>query len=188
MIFANGGTGEHQGTAHLTGFVGFFLTLEGIFWLLFSQNLDAQGPSRPWPFALGTMTTFLALSQTVTALIQEFLVGFAAAQAADPGIPASGHRLVPFEALGQIPFLILLSLGGAIWVLVTYAAPLITAICSPVRGGQRWVFAVYYCAFQIPICWAYASAWRLQYVPPDQPTNMLSLFAFQFIQPLLWLR
>jgi hypothetical protein len=110
------------------------------------------------------------------------------AQAADPAIPASVHRLVPFEALGQIPFLISLSLGGAIWVLVTYAGPLITAIRSPVRGGQRWVFAVYYCAFQVPICWACASAWRQQYVPPDQPTNMLSLFAFQFIQPLLWLR
>jgi hypothetical protein len=78
MIFANGGTGEHQGTAHLTSsvalFVGFCLTLVGIFLLLFSQNLDAQGLSRPWSFTLGAMTTYLSLSQTVTAFMHEYLL------------------------------------------------------------------------------------------------------------------
>ena len=28
--------------------------------------------------------------------------------------------------------------------------------------------------------------WQLEYVPADQDMNMLSLFALQFIQPVLW--
>jgi hypothetical protein len=31
-------------------------------------------------------------------------------------------------------------------------------------------------------------AWHLQYVPADQPTNMLSIFALQYVQPVLWFR
>jgi hypothetical protein len=79
-------------------------------------------------------------------------------------------------------------MGGAIWILMTYGAPLGVGLRSPVRRSRRWVFAVYYFAIQVPIYWVNASAWRLQYVPPDQPTDMLSLFGLQFVQPLLWLR
>jgi hypothetical protein len=79
-------------------------------------------------------------------------------------------------------------MGGGVWALTTYAAPLIAVLKSPVGGDRRWVFAGYYFALQVPIYWIYARAWQLQYVPADQPTDMLSLFALQFLQPLLWFR
>lgn len=198
MIVGRGGTAEQHIMMHLTSyaalFVGFCLTLTGIFLLLFSQNLDAQGLSRPWPFTLGSITTYLALSQTVTAFMHEYLVGFeSVVGAVRPSVAESAQGIVRLNALkldafGHTPLLVFLLMGGAIWVLITYAAPLGTGLRSPVRGGRRWVCAAYYFALQAPIYWVYASAWHLQYVPADQPTNMLSLFGLQFVQPLLWFR
>ena len=62
------------------------------------------------------------------------------------------------------------------------------ALKCPVRDRRRWVFAAYYFAIQFPIYWVYASVWRQEYVTADQATNMLRLFALQFVQPLLWFR
>ncbi len=193
MIVGLGGAAEQRIMLHLTSyaalFVGFCLTLLGIFWLLFSQNLDAQGLSRPWPFTFGAMTTYLALSQTVTAFMHEYLLGLKSDVGASlPGALETSQSLVPFATLSHTPLLFLLVMGGAIWVLMTYAAPLSIVLRAPVRDGRRWVFAAYYFALQVPIYWVYAAAWHLQYVPANQPSNMLSLFGLQFVQPLLWFR
>ncbi len=53
---------------------------------------------------------------------------------------------------------------------------------------KKWVFAAYYFALQVPIYWVFVEVWHLQYAPTDQTTNLLSLFALQFAQPLPWLR
>lgn len=192
-IVPRGGAAEYHSIAHLTSyaslFVGFCLTLVGILWLLFSQNLDAQGLSRPWPFALGTMTTYLALSQTVTAFMHEYLLGLkSVVEASLPGPSDTSQSLVLSETIGNIPLLFLLVMGSALWILITYAAPLSTILRSPVHGSHRWVFAAYYFALQVPIYWVYASAWHLQYAPADDSTNLLRLFGLQFVQPLLWFR
>lgn len=200
MIVGGGGgaTNAQHVITHLTSFAalffGFCLTLLGLFLFLYSQNLDVQGLSRPWPFTLGSMTTYLALSQTVTAFMHEYLVEFESfVEAAGPILEDQTRSLVrldilELDAVGHTPLFILLVMGGAIWVLITYLAPLSTGIRGPIRGGRRWVFAAYYFAIQVPIYWVYANAWQLQYVPPDQPTDILSLFGLQFVQPLLWLR
>ena len=184
---------DQDGVPHLTSsvalFIGFCLTLLGLFWLLVSQNLDRRGMSRPWPFTVGSMTTYLALSQTVTAFMHEYLVGvILAVEASQPGVAESSATSVGLGALDDTTLLILAVMGGSIWVVTTYAGPLIASLKSPVRGGLRWVFAAYYLALQIPIYWVYATAWRLEYVPEDQSSNMLSLFALQLIQPLFWFR
>ncbi len=183
---------DYHAITHLTSsvalFVGFCLTILGLLWLLFSQNCDAQGMSRPRSFTLGSMTMYLALSQTVTAFMHEYLVGVKSAlEVAQPnGIERSFQPLVRLDALDDSALLILFVMGGGIWVLTTYVAPLAAAIKAPVRGGWRWVFAGYYFSLQVPVYWIYARAWHLEYVPADQPVNMLNLFALQFIQPLLW--
>ena len=191
MAAARSTSADHTDIAHLTSsvalYIGFCLTLLGIYVLLASQNLDAQGLSRPLPFTLGSITTYLALSQTVTAFMHEYLLGFEVVlEAARPG--ESVHSLAGLGALGDTGLLVLFVMGAAVWILTTYVAPLHTGLKSPVPGGQRWIFAGYYLALQIPIYWVHAGAWRLQYVPADQPTNMLSIFALQFVQPLLWFR
>ena len=43
-------------------FVGFCVTLLGLWWLLVSQNQDEQGLSGPWPFTFGAVTTYLRRS------------------------------------------------------------------------------------------------------------------------------
>ena len=53
-------------------FMGFCLTLLGLWLLLYSQNWDELGLSRPLPFTLGAMTVYLALSQTITYLMQSY--------------------------------------------------------------------------------------------------------------------
>ena len=193
MLKTRGASADHLTTAHLTSslalFTGFCLTLLGLWSLLFSQNLDAEGLSRPFPFTLGSITTYAALSQTTTAFMHEYLlVVWSTVEAAQPGVAESAQNLFRFDALGDTALLILLVMGGGVWILTTYVGPLAAVLTGPVRGDRRWVFAGYYFVLQIPIYWVYARAWHLQYVPADQPTNMLSLFALQFLQPLLWLR
>jgi hypothetical protein len=145
--------------------------------------------SRPRPFTLGAITSYLALSQTVTAFMHEYLVGFESmVPAMRSGVAEGSRDIVRFDAVGETALLILLVMGGAIWVLTTYVAPLMAGIKGSVHGGRRWVFVSYYFALQVPIYWVYTRAWHLQYVPADQPMNLLSLFALQFVQPLLWFR
>ena len=185
---------DYDAISHLTSsvalFVGFCLTILGLLWLLFSQNCDAQGMTRPWPFTLGSMTMYLALSQTVTAFMHEYLVGVKSALEASRSAGFEKlQTLVRLDALDDTTLLILFFMGGGgVWVMITYAAPLAAGFMGPIRGGSRWVFAGYYFALQVPIYWIYARAWHLEYVTEDQPINMLSLFALQFLQPLLWFR
>ena len=193
IMAARSTAADHSVTAHLTSFValyiGFCLTILGIYVLLASQNLDAQGLSRPLPFTLGSITTYLALSQTVTAFMHEYLLGFeTVGETVQPGVAQSFQSLVGINSLGDTGLLLLFVMGAAIWVLTTYIAPLRAGLKSPVPKVQRWVIAGYYLALQLPIYWVHAEAWRLQYVPADQPANMLNLFALQFVQPLLWFR
>ena len=79
MLKASGASADHVSAAHLTSslalFTGFCLTLLGLWWLLFSQNLDAEGLSHPFPFTLGSIATYIALSQTTTAFMHEYLLG-----------------------------------------------------------------------------------------------------------------
>jgi hypothetical protein len=98
-IVPRGGAAGYHSIAHLTSyaslFVGFCLTLVGILWLLFSQNLDPQGLSRPWPFVLGTVTTHLAVSQTVTAFMHEYLLGLkSVVEASLPGSSDTSQSLI----------------------------------------------------------------------------------------------
>lgn len=93
-----------------------------------------------------------------------------------------------WHVLGDTTLLLLLVLGAAVWVLITYIAPVIAVLDSPVRGGRRWLLAGYYFALQIPIYWVYSTAWHLEYAPADQTAEVLSLFALQFVQPFLWFR
>lgn len=178
----------HYDTAHFTSsvalFVGFCLTIIGILWLLYSQNIDALGMSRPWPFFLGSMTMYLALSQTVTALMHEYLLKMKSV--IDNAIHTGSPTLIRLDALGEASMLVMFFMGGAIWLSVTYVAPFFSVLSSPVPNGHQWIFAAYYFGLQIPTYWIYARAWHLVYIPPDQPVNMLKLFALQFIQPLLW--
>jgi hypothetical protein len=189
IMAARSTSADHVVMAHLTSsvslYIGFCLTILGIYVLLDSQNLDAQGLSHPLPFTLGSITSYLALSQTVTAFMHQYLLGL---ESVRPGVAESTRSLVSLGTLGDTGLLLLFVMGAVVWVLTTYFAPLRAGLKSPVPNVQRWVFAGYYLALQIPIYWVHAEAWRLQYVPADQPTNMLSLFALQFVQPLLWFR
>ncbi len=190
---ASGALGHHDFLAHLSTtaalFVGFCLTLLGLWWLLVSQNLDEVGLSQPWTFTLGAITTYLALSQTVTAFMHDYLV--AIKTGIETGLPgaAKGLRsLAGYEDLGDSALLILLGIGAATWVLMTYVAPLVTVLRGPVPGKWRWLFAGYYVALQIPIHWVYANAWYLETAPSGHSEGMATLFALQFMQPLLWFR
>ena len=191
ILSAQGMSTNYNHLEHLSSsialFTGFCLTILGIFWLLSSQDLDAQGLSRPLPFTLGSLTSYLALSQTITAFMHEYLLDVELTIAATQPVIATnlGSILLP-AALGDSALLILFSMGSALWILTTYLGPIMMSFKSPIERNQRWLVALYYFAVQIPVYWVYAHAWNLQYVAADQPTNMLQLFALQFMQPVLW--
>ena len=93
-----------------------------------------------------------------------------------------------YEELGDSALLILLGIGGATWVLMTYVAPLVTVLRGPVRGKGRWLIAGYYIALQAPIHWVYANAWYLASGPSGHSESLPVLFALQYMQPVLWFR
>ena len=108
---------DYNAMAHLTAtialFVGFCLTLLGIFWLLSSQDWDAVGLSRPWSFTLGAITTYLALSQTITAFMHEYLVSVGTAiSGSHPAVDKSYQTLIHSAGLGDSALLILFVMGG----------------------------------------------------------------------------
>jgi hypothetical protein len=187
ILKASGASADHVAAAHLTSsaalFVGFCLTFLG---LLASQNLDAEGLSRPWPFTLGSITTYLALSQTITAFMHEYLAAIRAAlEGSQPAVSGSLLNSDRAVALGDVTLLALLAMGARIWVVVTYLAPLLTCRMSPVRGDRRWLLVVYFLALRLPIYWVYARAWHAEYVPANQTVSLVRLFALQFVQPVL---
>ncbi len=133
---------------HLSGtvalFAGFCITVLGLWWLLISQNQDTQGSSKPWPFPFGSITAYLALSQTTSAFMHEYLLGLktgihCAEQATSGFVPG----LIGHDSLGHTAWLVLLVMGAATWFLITYAAPLMTVLRSPLAGPRAWLFAVY---------------------------------------------
>jgi len=190
ILSADRVSGGHAIAVHLTSFValfiGFCLTILGVFWLLRSQDWDALGLSRPREFTLGAITTYLALSQTVTAFMHEYLVAFETA-VGTPQVGVAGGVVLP-NALGDTALLFLLIMGGGIWVLTSYVAPLAAGIKGARLVGGRGLFLGYYLVLQVPVYWVNAKAWQLEYAPLDQTTDVLGLFAMQFVQPLLWFR
>jgi len=177
------------GLAHLSTsialFLGFCLTLLGLWLLLYSQTWDKLGLSRPWPFVLGSMTTYLALSQTVTAFIHEYLLGLKSVFKTIPTGMVDPHD---FMVLNNTVVLILFTMAALIWFLITYIAPMSIFLRhkNPVTIGRRWILALYYLSIQIPIFWIYTITWRLEYTTTEQQLTMAELFALQFIQPVLW--
>ena len=181
---AGGELDHHAVLAHLSStsalFVGFCLTLLGLWWLLLSQNLDAEGLSQPWTFTLGAITTYLALSQTVTAFMHEYLVALqTGVEKALAGAVEGMQSLSRFEHLSHSALLILVGIGGATWILMTYVAPPVTVLRGPVSDHRRWLIAVYYVALQAPIHWVYANAWSLGMGPAGHSQSLPMLFALQ---------
>jgi hypothetical protein len=170
-------------------FVGFCVTLLGLWWLLVSQNQDEQGLSRPWPFTFGAVTTYLALSQTTSAFMQEYLAGLKAAiHAAEKSVSGSVPGLLGHDSLGHTAALTLLAMGAVTWFLVTYAAPLVAVVRGPLAGRRAWVFLVYYLAIQVPVFSVYAWTWHIASLAKGSETNLVNAFALQFVQPVLWFR
>lgn len=171
-------------TSSLASFNGFCLTLLGIIIFLSSQRLDLEGNCKLVPFMLGTITTYFALSQTLTAFMHEFLIRFRA------GLNSSSLESENFtNAINQLDhssLILLYIMGGILWILITYIAPLHAVLSNKDSRKKKSIFLLYYLALQIPVYFIYAKAWQLEYVASEQTSNLFFLFLFQFVQPLLW--
>jgi uncharacterized membrane protein len=176
-----------EGLLHLTTsialFMGFCLTLLGLWIFMFSQNWDKTGLSRPLPFLLGSITTYLALSQTVTAFMYEYLFDLKLMLDA-VNINTKLHHIGKGE--WDFVFILLSIMGGLLWILITYIAPIHSMGKHGIVKGKTLPIVGYYLVIQIPIYWIYAKAWNVQYNTGDQPLNMWEIFALQFLQPILW--
>ena len=72
-------------------------------------------------------------------------------------------------------------MGGLIWVLINYVAPLMVFARrkNPITIGRKWLLAAYFLIIQIPIHWIYAITWNLQYAVKDQSINILQVYMLQ---------
>lgn len=63
-----------------------------------------------------------------------------------------------------------------------------TVLRGALAGRRAWVFAGYYLAIQLPVFWVYAWAWQIAWLAKHAETSVVTVFALQFVQPLLWFR
>lgn len=171
-------------TSSLAAFNGFCLTLLGLMIFLGSQRMDTTGNSKLVPFMFGNLTTYLALSQTITAFMHEYLIRFS--NGLNGSSPEDHYTINPISQLNQSSLIILFIMGGILWVLITYVGPLSSLKKSSITVGKKKLLLFYYVALQVPIYFVYAEAWQFEYISAGQTSNLFYLFLLQFVQPLLW--
>jgi hypothetical protein len=160
-------------------FVGFCLSIIAAAFLLASQELDLEGLSRPWLFSIGDVCMYLALSQSIAGLTRKYLGGI------QKGIEAI-HATHPGATLGDFLGVALMLLSLLAWALTMYVGPCISISRSPLRKRERGVLWGIYASLVLMIFLIATQAHQLQDVVLDEPESVLSIFAWQFLQPLTW--
>jgi hypothetical protein len=147
--------------------------------LLASQELDREGLSRPWLFSVGDVIMYIALSQSLAAMMRTSL------RAVDRATEA-----VQLERgaawVGETVVVATSALALVAWASLVYVGPLMSIMRSPVRHGSRWRLALIYGALVLLTMVLAADAHVVQDVVLEEPEPLWRIFLWQLVQPLVW--
>jgi hypothetical protein len=123
---------------------------------------------------------YLALSQSIAGLTRKYL------GAVNNAIHAI-HAAHPGEtSLGDFLGVALMLLSLLAWALTMYVGPCISIARSPLHNRERGALWAIYAGMMLTIFLIATQAHQLQDVVLDEPESVLSIFAWQFLQPLTW--
>jgi hypothetical protein len=175
--------GDEAFTHHLPGmaslFLSFSLSFLSAICLLASQELDHKGNSRPLLFSLGDILMYVALSQSLAAMMRSSL------RAIDKTVE---HVAMNFGGnnSGSVVLALLATVGVAAWMLTIYVGPVISIRRSPTSGRTQLVVISAY-ALVLLLTFAIATdAHMVQDVVLNDPEPTWKIFLCQFMQPLTW--
>ena len=179
---------EHFPTS-IALFIGFCMTFVGLIWFLLSQELDVDGLSKPMPFVLGSISAYLALSQTVTAFMHEYILRIITTMAAVyVEMATSDAFATPAEMPGTRGLIVLSIFGGTIWAWMMYVGPLLVSLRVSRDHVSLRLLLGYYVFMQLLIAWIHARAWQVSAIGDGEQPGLFGLYLLQFIQPVLWFR
>ncbi len=160
-------------------FLAFTFSFLSASCLMASQELDREGLSRPWLFFLGDVLMYLALSQSLAAMVRRYLSALdqAVVFVQDPA-DASGAGAFVLEVLSGV--------GVIAWCLTIYAGPIVSILRSPLRPRSRGLLFGIYVGFLLVIFSVATDAHRVQDIVLDEPEPTWRIFLWQFLQPLTW--
>ena len=175
--------GEAAFTHHLPGmaslFLSFALSFLSAICLLSSQEIDREGHSRPLLFSIGDVLMYVALSQSLAAMMRSSL------SAIDKTVEHVDITYASDNA-GSVVLMILAAVGVAAWMLTIYVGPAVSIRRSPTEGKSKLtVIAVY--ALTVLLTFAVATdAHMVQDAVLNDPEPVWKIFLWQFMQPLTW--
>jgi hypothetical protein len=160
-------------------YLSFALSFISAACLLASQELDREGLSRPWLFSVGDVIMYVALSQSLAAMMRTSLRAVDRATEAVQlahGTPWVGETVVVATS----------GLALIAWASLFYVGPLLSIRRSPVRSGSRWRLGLIYGGLVLLTMVLAVDAHVVQDVALDEPEPLWRIFLWQFVQPLVW--
>jgi hypothetical protein len=175
----------------LTSFVpiilGFTLALSSLLLFLLSQRLDAIGSCEIWTFSVAELLMYLALAQTLSGGLSNFVSAIGAALSQVPRIfqldPAVAGEI---RGLATGLYFSLQAACGLIWGLLVYAAPAVFVYRIPLRRDRKWVLITGYAIALLGVFWISAYPYQIKARTAGKSTTLTYYFARQFWQPSLW--
>ncbi len=175
----------------LTSFVpiilGFSLALSSLMLFLLSQRLDPVGLCEIWTFSIGELLMYLALAQTLSGGLSNFVTAVAAVLSQVPrtaGLdPAAAGEI---QGLATGLYFSLQAACGLIWGGLVYVAPAVFVYRIPLRRDRKWVLLTGYALALLSVFWISAYPYQIKARTAGKSTTLTYFFARQFWQPSLW--
>lgn len=160
-------------------YLSFALSFLSATCLLASQELDRNGHSRPWLFSVGDVLMYVALSQSLAAMMRTSLRAMDRATEAvqiEHGRPLIGETVVVTTSV----------LALAAWGALIYVGPVLSIRRSPVPSGSRWRLAAIYALLLLITMVLATDAHVVQDVVLSEPEPLWRILLWQLVQPLVW--
>jgi len=199
FLFATGvfiSLGEHYEVrpvwVFLTSFVpitiGFALTLASLLSFLLSQRLGADSACEIWSFCCGELLMYLALAQTLSGCLQNFVIAIETVLRITPQELALAPDVARnIEELSSGLSGLLLLATGLVWGLVIYAAPVLFLLRIGIPRGGRWLLGAGYIVLLLVVFWISAFPYQIKARSVGKPGTLGGYFVSQFWQPALWI-
>jgi hypothetical protein len=131
---------------------------------------------------------YLALAQTLSGCLQNFVIAIAAVLGVTPqelALAPDVAREVG-ELSSRLSSLLLLA-TGLVWVFVIYAAPVLFLLRIGIpRRGKR-ILGAAYLVLLLAVFWISAYPYQIKARSVGKPTTLGGYFVGQFLQPVLWI-
>ena len=175
----------------LTSFVpitiGFALTLAALLVFLLSQRLGARGACEIWSFCCGELLMYLALAQTLSGCLQNFVIAIVSVLRIKPQELALAPDVArEVGGLSEGLFSLLLLATGVVWAGIIYAAPVLFLLRIGIPRRGRWLLGAAYLLLLLAVFWISAFPYQIKARSVGKPRTLGGYFVSQFWQPALW--